>query len=162
MNAADVLKYGHLWVLQHVDGFTDEMWEAPDVCGVWSSRQILAHLASFEHMLSELLDQFLDGGSTATLDHYARSPERFNDVQVAMREGKTPAEVLAEYTEVQGRTMKQVVQLSADTLRKPGTLPWYGDEYALDDFIVYAFYGHKREHMAQIAVFLDRRQRQTS
>jgi proline iminopeptidase len=29
-------------------------------------------------------------------------------------------------------------------------------EYALDDFIVYNYYGHKREHSAQIAVFRDR------
>jgi hypothetical protein len=29
-------------------------------------------------------------------------------------------------------------------------------EYALDDFIVYQYYGHKREHCAQIAVFRDK------
>jgi len=28
--------------------------------------------------------------------------------------------------------------------------------YALDDFLVYAYYGHKREHSAQIAAFRDR------
>jgi hypothetical protein len=43
----------------------------------------------------------------------------------------------------------------ANLLRQPGTLPWYGPEYALDDFLVYSFYGHKREHTAQIAVFAD-------
>ena len=39
--------------------------------------------------------------------------------------------------------------------REPGTLPWYGPEYDLEDFIAYTFYGHKREHMAQVNVFLD-------
>ena len=29
-------------------------------------------------------------------------------------------------------------------------------EYSLEDFIVYTFYGHKREHSAQIAAFRDR------
>jgi len=28
--------------------------------------------------------------------------------------------------------------------------------YALDDVIVYMYYGHKREHNAQIAAFRDR------
>jgi len=28
-------------------------------------------------------------------------------------------------------------------------------DYALDDFIVYTNYGHKREHSAQIAAFRD-------
>ena len=39
--------------------------------------------------------------------------------------------------------------------RENGTLPWYGAEYSLDDFIVYTYYGHKREHAAQIAAFRD-------
>ncbi len=49
-----------------------------------------------------------------------------------------------------------VAQLSSETLRQNGTLPWYGEGYALDDFLVYAYYGHKREHSAQIAAFRDR------
>jgi hypothetical protein len=32
----------------------------------------------------------------------------------------------------------------------------YGKEYALDDFVVYMYYGHKREHGAQVAGFHDR------
>jgi hypothetical protein len=28
-------------------------------------------------------------------------------------------------------------------------------EYALDDVLIYMYYGHKREHSAQIAVFRD-------
>lgn len=159
MDAEAVLKYGHLWVLKHVEGLTDEMWEVPDVCGVWSSKQILAHLASFEHLLTEVLGQFLDGGPTPTMDHFARSRERFNDEQVARRDGLSPAQVLAEYSETQARTMTQIARIPADTLRQPGTMPRYGDEYALDDFIVYTFYGHKREHMSQIAVFIDQRER---
>ena len=39
--------------------------------------------------------------------------------------------------------------------REAGTLLWYGAEYDLEDYIAYTFYGHKREHMAQVNVFLD-------
>ena len=46
-------------------------------------------------------------------------------------------------------------RMDAETLRQVGTLPWYGAEYALDDYLVYAFYGHKREHSGQISVFKD-------
>jgi len=49
-----------------------------------------------------------------------------------------------------------VAQLSSEMLCQNGTLPWYGEVYALDDFLVYAYYGHKREHSAQIAAFRDR------
>jgi DNA-binding transcriptional LysR family regulator len=48
-----------------------------------------------------------------------------------------------------------VAQLPPETLRQTGTLSWYGAVYALDDFLVYAYYGHEREHSAQIAAFRD-------
>jgi hypothetical protein len=80
---------------------------------------------------------------------------QFNDAQVALRQNHSPGATLAEYTEAYDRVIRMAAQLPAELLSRPGTLPWYGLEYALDDFIVYTFYGHKREHCAQIAVFRD-------
>ena len=51
--------------------------------------------------------------------------------------------------------VRSPARIPPDTWRQNGTLPWYGAEYSLDDFIVYTFYGHKREHTAQINVFKD-------
>ncbi|MGQ9887993.1 MAG: maleylpyruvate isomerase N-terminal domain-containing protein [Aggregatilineales bacterium] len=48
VNANDILKYGHLTVLQAVDGLPPADWETPGVCGVWSVKDIVAHLASYE------------------------------------------------------------------------------------------------------------------
>jgi hypothetical protein len=75
---------------------------------------------------------------------------------VALRHDKTSQELLTEYTETQAKTMALAGQISAETFREVGTLPWYGPEYSLDDFLVYTYYGHKREHCAQINVFRDR------
>jgi hypothetical protein len=51
--------------------------------------------------------------------------------------------------------MDLIRQIPLETRRKSGLLPWYGAEYDLEDYITYAFYGHKREHCAQIAVYRD-------
>jgi len=51
--------------------------------------------------------------------------------------------------------MSMAAQLSPEVFRQTGTLPWYGNAYALDDLLVYMYYGHKREHSAQIAAFRD-------
>lgn len=51
--------------------------------------------------------------------------------------------------------MERIGQIDAAVRREPGRLPWYGMEYALDDYLVYQFYGHKREHAAQIQAFRD-------
>ena len=80
----------------------------------------------------------------------------FNDPEVAARKGKSVYEVLGEYNDINAQVISLAARIPAETFRQTGTLPWYGMEYALDDFIVYTQYGHKREHSAQIAAFRDR------
>jgi uncharacterized damage-inducible protein DinB len=156
MHAMDILKYGHLTVAGTIEQVPESEWESPDVCGWWSTKDIIAHLASFEQALVELLNQILGKeGSTPTLDSFSKSPQEFNDIQVAQRQEKTPAEVWAEYVETQAQTMALLAQIPVTRQRQMGLLSWYGPEYDLEDFLVYSFYGHKREHMAQVAIFLD-------
>ena len=155
MNAIDVLKYGHQTVLGTLDGVPQTEWETPGVCGIWSVNEIIAHLASFEHMLVEVLTTFLDGGPTPYLDKYGAGPLQFNDDEVAARQNMTIADVLAEYKDTHAQNMALAGRIPAETYRQNGAIPWYGPEYDLDDFIAYSFYGHKREHSAQIAVFGD-------
>lgn len=77
MNLSYILKYGHQTVLKTVDGSPDQDWERGGVCGVWSVKDIIAHLASFEHTLVDVLNGFLDGGPTSYLDEY-RTNQKFN------------------------------------------------------------------------------------
>ncbi len=137
MNAKDILKYGQLTVLQAIDGFPETAWETPGACGVWSVKDIIAHLASYECVLEEVLSTFMGGPHNPTpyLTRFIDPGSQFND---------THAQV-----------MSMMSRISSETLRQNGTLPWYGMEYALDDVLVYMYYGHKREHSAQIAAFRD-------
>ena len=52
--------------------------------------------------------------------------------------------------------MQLAAQNTPETFRANGSIPWYGAEYCLDDYIVYTNYAHKREHCGQIDVFGDR------
>lgn len=156
MNALDVLTYGNLTLLKTLERLPDTEWEVSGVCGVWSAKDVIAHLASYEIVLVELLSSFIDSIPTPTLDQFRDPNRHFNDEQVQLRAGKPYAEVLAEYKAAHQRVLALTPQIPAETWRKLGTLPWYGDAYSLEDFIVYTYYGHKREHSAQIAVFCDR------
>jgi hypothetical protein len=156
MDAHDVLMYGHLWVLKHLEGLTDEQMRHPDVVGVWSTKDIVAHLASFEWVLADVLAGFVDPRPTPALDHYLEMDgDSFNADQVGRRKDKSPAEVLDEYKDGYAQVMSLLPRLPEGLLHEKGRLPWYGEEYSLDDWIVYQFYGHKREHMAQVAVYRD-------
>ncbi len=155
MNAEDVLKYGHLTVVGTIQSLPEGEWETPDVCGWWSSKEIIAHLASFEHLLEEILGHIVSGHPTPTVDRFFASHQGFNEVEVARRQGMTPEEVWVEYEGTHVQTLALIAQIPVERRRQPGILPAYGSEYDLEDFIAYTFYGHKREHSAQIAVFVD-------
>jgi len=156
MNPADVLKYGHTFVTRTLDGLPLSEWEAGGVCGVWSVKDIIGHLVFYEHLLTEVLAPFADLNIEIKLLPQTASPE-INDIQAANRKDHTPEQVLAEYIDTFTFNQTQVVpKVPAAVWSQVGTLPWYGAEYSLDDYIVYTFYGHKREHSAEINVFKDK------
>jgi hypothetical protein len=153
MNANDVLRYGHLTLLATLDALPAGQAEAPGVCGVWSAKDVVAHLASYELLLAELLEAFVAGRQQAFVSPMDAA---FNDEQVARRRSLSLAEARDEYERAYGRVSELIGQVPAEQRRQAGELPWYGAEYDLEDYLVYAFYGHKREHSAQIAAFCDR------
>lgn len=156
MNAADILMYSQKPITDALNGVPESEWDANGVCGVWSTKDVLLHLVSYEHMLEELLGTFLAGGATPTLTQFSTLPgEQFNAIHVDARRDLSGREVMDEFSATHARVLAQAARIPAETWREPGTLPWYGSQYALDDFIVYTFYGHKREHAAQINVFKD-------
>jgi hypothetical protein len=82
-------------------------------------------------------------------------PIGFNDTEVNARLNMNMDEVLEEYQNAYEKTLTLIEKIPVADRRALGALAWYGEEYDLEDYIVYTFYGHKREHSAQIAAFRD-------
>jgi uncharacterized damage-inducible protein DinB len=155
MQAIDILRYGQGTVLQAIEGIGQDEWTLEGACGVWSMKDIVAHLTSYERVLEDILGSLLGGGSTPYLDRF-KAGASFNDVEVEARRATSVREVLDEFAAAHEHTLAFIARIPEERRRQAGTLPWYGAEYALDDVIVYMYYGHKREHSAQIAAFRDR------
>jgi hypothetical protein len=155
VNVLDVLTYGNRTFMQSLDGLAERNWHAGGVCGVWSVKDIVAHLASHELLLLEVLDTFLGAEPGAYMLGFGQPGVSFNDVQVDERRHLSVREVLAEYEEAHEGVVERAARIPSETSRQVGTMPWYGPEYALDDLIAYGNYGHKREHSAQINVYRD-------
>lgn len=155
MHAFDVLKYGNLTLLSAIDGLTAEECAPGGVCGVWSVKDIIAHLASHELFLVDVFTTLLGRSPTPVMDQYLADWKSFNDDQVNLRKGKTYAQVLDEYKRAHAQVMALIAQLPEELFRRSGILPWYGAEYDLEDYLAYGYYGHKREHSAQIMVYRD-------
>jgi hypothetical protein len=155
MNTLDVLKYGNRTFVDGLDRLPLDNWETDGVCGVWSVKNIVAHLTSYEWLLADILRELTAEGPTPHLDAYRRTGMAFNDEQVDVRKSMSAAKTLTEYEDAHADVMNLATLFPFERYREVGTLPWYGLEYSLDDFITYAIYGHKREHIAQINVYKD-------
>lgn len=153
MHSLDMLEYGHQMVLTTLLGLDEFQVNRPDVCGQWSVKDIVAHLASFEAVLLDVLTSLTTDQPTPTLDRWTADAEAFNDAEVARRSRRTFDEVLDEYIALHHAVIDQLIRTPQARLRERGALPWYGDCYDVEDFIAYSFYGHKREHCAEINVF---------
>ena len=106
-------------------------------------------------VLVDVLNGSLGKPVGARLAEYLKQRQEFNDIQVDRRKDCSLAEVLDELNQAHAQVLELIQQVPEAEARRPGTLPWYGAEYALEDYLVYQFYGHKREHSAQIAAFRD-------
>jgi hypothetical protein len=158
LNANDVLKYGHSFLLNAFDGLPEADWHTPGVCGVWSVKDIIAHLASYEGFLVEVLYDLLDQNQPKPLmeSMVSRGPMGFNDYEVGLRQDQPVNTVLNEYNNAYAEVLALIDRVPVVKRRQAGVLPWYGAEYDFEDYIVYSFYGHKREHGGEIGVFRTR------
>ncbi len=156
MNAATILHYGNKEVETAVNSFPNDKVTLSGAVGTWSVKDILAHLTSYEYLLLEVLHWYKkDNVPTPRMDLMKESYEDFNTKEVASFADTSFDNVYKEYQETYQKVMDEIKTISPEELRQVGTIPWYGEEYSLDDYIVYASYGHKREHTAQIAAFKD-------
>ena len=91
MNVLDVMKYGNLTFLGPLSALPFARWETGGVCGIWSVKNIVAHIASYEWVMANILRQFTGGGPTPYLDTYRRTGMAFNDEQVDSRKSLSAA-----------------------------------------------------------------------
>jgi|SRR3989338_3323648 len=154
MYTLDIIKYGHKDVMEAVKGLSPEDANVVGVTSKWSVKDTLAHLASFEHFLEDTLNFVVQPEKPRPyLDSMMKAKETFNDDYVEKYKSMNLDEVTSDYVGTYERVSQIISLLSPERLCEAGTIPWYGDEYSLDDFIVYASYGHKREHVGQIKQF---------
>ena len=159
MNARNVVKYGNLHLLDAIKDIDEKDWEKVGATPEWSMKDILSHLTSYEHFLVDALHSVGKSESEFGLYLVAMtkegSQETFNEDQVKARRGKSYKEILDEYTKANEEADGLLSKMSSELLAKTGTIPWYGNDYSLDDFIVYANYGHKESDVSRINAFKD-------
>jgi hypothetical protein len=157
MHANDILKYGHYFFMKSLEGVDEAHLQDRGVCGTWSVKDIVAHIGATELVLIDVLNWIKDNNApTPMLKKYGEMRGSWNDFEVNERKSKSYQEVLDEYLSAQAKTAELIETVPLELQRKTGALTWYGAEYDLEDFITYTYYGHKREHGAEINHFKDK------
>lgn len=157
MNTLDVLRYGHATVLDTIERVPEGAWDAPEAVGHWSPKDVIGHLGAFELMLGEVLESLESLEGRPMVEAWLEQGEElWNERQWARRRDLPARAVIEEYTHAYEHVVSFAARIPDDVFSRSGFLPWYGEQYDLDDFITYSIYGHKREHTGQIGTFLDR------
>src|SRR6202163_1540846 len=115
MNETDILKYGQLTVLQTLEGCPETELATAGACGVWSVKDIIAHLASYERVLVDILTAFTGGGPTPVLNDFIEQGGQFNDIEVSRRQAKTMQDVLAEFNDTYAQAMSLISNIPTET-----------------------------------------------
>src|SRR3954471_8387906 len=124
MNLDDVLKYGHQTVMNSINGLDETDSLVSGVCGFWTVRDIIAHLASHELLMRDVLNQFLGKMITPDLDNYLAQGYTFNDLEVDKRKGMSYAEIVREYESAQAEVRELAARVPIEKRRQTGSLPW--------------------------------------
>ena len=152
MNMSEALQNANLLVIRALDGLPEKEWDIPGACGDWSVKDIVAHLASYEHLIVDVLNTFLGGETTPIVKHWMGSRATFNAEEVEARKFATAQQVMDEFQNTQVEAASLLMQIPPEKDQQAGTLPWYGQQHSLADFIQ-QMYDHIREHVAQISAF---------
>ncbi|MBI4080540.1 MAG: DinB family protein [Candidatus Levybacteria bacterium] len=152
MNAHDIMMYGQKTFLKSLEKFPKKLLTIPGVSGKWSGKDVVAHIAAYEGFLVEALTGFIDGKSP-DVQAMRKDYDKWNEGLVAKRSKHSFEELVAELKNHHEHAVSLISKIPNAKLRKVGMIPWYGKEYSLEDMFVYLYYGHKREHAAQLDLF---------
>ena len=155
MNVSEVLQNGNLLVIRALDGLPENEWDIPGACGDWSVKDIVAHLASNEHIIVDVLNTFQGSELPSSVERWMNARSAFNASEVEERKYAMAQHVMDEYQNTQVEAASLIMQLPPEKVQQAGTMPWYGTQYSLADFIS-EMYQHIYEHCAQITAFHNR------
>jgi uncharacterized damage-inducible protein DinB len=149
---ATLLENSNLMVIETIDNLREAAWDIPGACGEWSVKDIIAHLASYEKVIVDVLNTYLGSQPTPYILYWAEQPDEFNATEVEARRYETAQHVEDEFQDLQVQASSLLQQIPVEKIQQKGTMPWYKPDWCLADFIEMV-YAHTREHCDQIALF---------
>lgn len=146
MNVVSLWQYTHQALIGALDNpsWDRELWPQHTL------KDMVINLTAMEYVLCELLESLMDDGATPTLDRFVADVDHFMREELAERRKRAGDIILDEYRYIYAQTRMLMALIPSEKWRERGTLPWYGPDFSLEDFVVLFLFEHKREAVAQI------------
>ena len=123
----------------------------PGAVGVWSVKDVLAHIAFWERYAANILSAAARGETPQpTADD---ETERRNASVVAQYYQRPLSAVIADWQQAREELLEQIERLTDADLNDPDRFPW-SEGRALRDHIAGNSYEHEHEHIEQIRAWM--------
>src|SRR5436309_7185711 len=123
----------------------------PGAVGVWSVKDVLAHIAFWERYAANIV-QAAARGETPDLVADDET-ERRNASVVAQYYQRSLAAVIADWQQAREDLLEEIACLEDEDLNDPNRFHWSAGQTLLDH-IADSSFGHEQEHIAQIRAWM--------
>lgn len=110
--------------LELLEDLPDEAMLTPGVCGTWSIRDVLYHLARWEAELITLLWQAQQGGTPSTVHFGKLTDAQINTQWQKESVGRSLARILEDFHSVRAQTLRRLEALRERDLTDPQRYAW--------------------------------------
>ena len=155
-NLFEALSLERAILLDALKSVPDALLDQKGVVGEWSIKNVLAHLTSWESIVTHFLPERLARGiRPEILSVIAADEDAWNAQQVASRERLTPKEQLDEFEQTRQALFQVLSQVGEEALNRQH--PWPEWEGTLATYMLEEIGGHEREHRKAVLAATERR-----
>jgi uncharacterized damage-inducible protein DinB len=131
---------------QAIEGLSEEEMTQPQVEGVWTVKDVLGHIASWEETCLEPLQLYADGGpfEVQVIEDYMA----WNDEQAARKRDVPLDAILDELATIRQELVEAASRLSAGQWKERVPFSWGGRGTIAE--VLDVFYQHELEHVRSI------------
>lgn len=152
----EALEDGRQELVEMLQDLPDEEMLKPGVCGEWSIKDILAHLAQWEGQTVTLLFQASQGQLKPTTAHFGKeSVDEVNQRWYEASRERPLERVWEDWIAVRKQMIRRVRDWSEKDLNDPQRYPWLKGK-TLAQIIAENSFEHDDEHADAIREWLDR------
>jgi hypothetical protein len=135
--------------LELLDDLADDAFEEPGVIGVWSLKDVLAHLTRWEAELVKLLWQISQGQVPTSAQFSQISVDTMNEKWYREMRSRSLDLVLQDFHSVRNQTMRRVEEFLDKDLMDPNRYRWLEGK-PLWKWVAADSFEHEDEHALQV------------